>query len=201
MARWAPLRTDTLSALAEEILHNYGRGHVIVAVDAPGQADATTFADDLADAIRAKSHAAFRASLIDFSRPRAEREARGADSAEGAYRDAFDYPTLTRALIEPFRRGGSASFVTASFDVARDTPVENEGQTAPDDAILIVDGPFLNRAELAGFWNYSVWLDAAGERTAAEALYAHEVAPRTKATAIVDNSDPEHPRRSFADSC
>jgi uridine kinase len=201
MAIWAPLRKDTLSALAEEILHNYGRGRVIVAVDGTQAADTVHFGDDLADAIRAKSHAAFRASMGDFSRPRAEREARGANSAEGGYRDTFDYSVLARVLIEPFKMGGSAAFVTAAFDVARDTQVEPKWVTAPDDAILIVDGPFLNRPELAGLWNYSVWLDVAGESSAAEELYVREVGPRTKATAIVDNTDREHPRRSFADSC
>ena len=33
MARWAPLRRDLIEALAEEILHNYGHGRVIVAID------------------------------------------------------------------------------------------------------------------------------------------------------------------------
>jgi len=35
----------------------------------------------------------------------------------------------------------------------------------------------------------------------AQALYALEAKPRTAATAIVDNTDADHPRRRFADSC
>jgi uridine kinase len=201
MAIWAPQRKDTLAALADEILHNYSRGRVIVAVDGPDGAHRAEFADDLAEAIRVTSHAAFRASMIDFSRPRAEREARGAGSAEGAYRDSFDHSVLSRVLVEPFRLGGSAAFVTAAFDVSRDAQVEPKWLTGPDDAILVVDGPYLNRPELAGFWNYSVWVDAAAEPTGAEQLYVREVGPRTRATAIIDNADTEHPRRSFADSC
>jgi uridine kinase len=201
MATWAPQRKDTLAALAEEILHNYGRGRVIVAVDGPDGAHRAEFANELAEAIKVKSHAAFRASMIDFSRPRAEREQRGAESAEGAYRDSFDYSVLARVLIEPFRLGGSAAFVTAAFDVSRDTQREPKWLSGPDDAILVIDGPYLNRPELAGFWNYSVWVDASVEPSAAEQLYVREVGPRTRATAIVDNTDTEHPRRSFADSC
>ena len=201
MAIWAPQRKDTLAALADEILHNYSRGRVIVAIDGPEGAHRVEFANELAEAIRAKSHAAFRASMVNFSRPRAERESRGADSAEGAYRDSFDHSVLARVLIEPFRMGGSTAFVTAAFDVSRDAQIEPKWLTGPGDAILVIDGPYLNRPELAGLWNYSVWVDAAVEPTGAQQLYASEVGPRTRATAIVDNTDIEHPRRSFADSC
>jgi uridine kinase len=215
MTKWAPERKDTIAALADEILHNYGRGRVVVAVDGPDGAGTADFADDVATALRSAGHAAFRASTIDFQRPRAEREARGASSGEGYYRDSFDYSVLRRVLVEPFRLGGSAAFVTAAFDPTRDAQVEPKWLTGPDDAILLIDGVFLLRPELAGLWNYSVWVDVTHEHGAgqgsseaevtrqneAQAIYRKEVGPRTKATAIVDNTDINHPRRSFADSC
>jgi uridine kinase len=79
-------------------------------------------------------------------------------------------------------------------------------QTAPRDATLIVDGIFLNRPELRALWNYSIWLDGPEEpatprAAGAHALYQAEADPRARASAIVDNSDPEHPLRTFADSC
>jgi len=215
MTKWAPERKDTIAALADEILHNYGRGRVVVAIDGPDGASTGDFADDVATALRSAGHSAFRASITDFQRPRAERETRGADSAEGYYRDSFDYSVLRRVLIEPFRLGGSTAFVTAAFDASRDAQIEPKWLTAPDDSILIVDGVFLNRPEIAGLWNYSVWVDVTRENTAgadtteaeadrqnaAQALYRKEVGPRTRATAIIDNTDNLHPRRSFADSC
>ena len=215
MTKWAPERKDTIAALADEILHNYGRGRVVVAIDGPDGAGTTDFADDVATALRSAGHSAFRASVTDFQRPRAEREARGAHSGEGYYRDSFDYSVLRRVLVEPFRLGGSAAFVTAAFDATRDAQVEPKWLTGPDDAILLIDGVFLNRPELAGLWNYSVWVDVTHEHVAgpgsseaevarqneAQAIYRKEVGPRTRATAIVDNTDINHPRRSFADSC
>jgi uridine kinase len=212
MTKWAPQRKDTIAALADEILHNYGRGRVIVAIDGPDDAGASEFADDVATALHTAGHAAFRASIADFQRPRAEREARGADSGEGYYRDSFDYSVLRRVLVEPFRLGGSTAFVTAAFDAASDTQIEPKWITGPDNAILLVDGVFLNRPEIAGLWNYSVWVDSdnisvipgadnAGRTGEAQAIYRKEVGPRTKATAIIDNTDSDHPRRSFADSC
>ncbi|BDZ47696.1 hypothetical protein GCM10025866_36050 [Naasia aerilata] len=38
-------------------------------------------------------------------------------------------------------------------------------------------------------------------RHQAQVLYLHRVQPRAKAIANIDNTDPEHPRRTFSDSC
>lgn len=224
MTPWVPEKKDVLAALADDILHNYGKGRTVVAVDGIDVAGTPQFADDLADAMRLKGHTVFRASIEGFHRPRAERYARGRDSPEGFYSDSYDYLTFQRTLVEPFRMGGSTGFVAAAFDVARDAQIEPVWLTAGPDALLIVDGSFLNRPELRGLWNYSIWLEVAdyeassrrAERdssapnprperqlrySGAQALYAVESKPRTAATAIVDNSDVGHPRRRFADSC
>lgn len=215
MARWMPQKTDVMAALAEEILHNYGRGRAIVAVDGASDFDTATFADDLAAAIRAVGHHVAQAEMNGFSRPRAERFAR--DSPQAHYDDAFDYSTFRRVLVEPFRTGLGASFVTRAFDLARDAAVQTKWITAPKDSILIVSGRFLHRPELAGLWNYSIWIDqsvdpdaettpttqtaAEGSGGGAQRLYHADADPRRRATAIIDYSDPEHPRRIFADSC
>ena len=219
MAQWTPLKRDVLDSIADEFLHNYGKGRTLIAVDGVDGAGKTMFADAFAERLGKGRHAVFRASIDGFHRPRAERYARGADSAEGFYRDSYDYDLFRRILIEPFKMGGSTGFVTAAFDVARDAQVEMDWKTGPQDATLVVDGIFLNRPELRGLWNYSIWLDVDEETAAArlferdgasgvsqrysggQKLYLAEANPRTRATAIVDNNDPQHPRRVFADSC
>jgi uridine kinase len=196
--------SDFADALAAEIRHNYALGRVIVAVD--GVEGTAPFADELARAFtRAGAHAV-RASLDDFQRPRAARELRGADSPEGYYFDRHDLSTLRRVLIEPFRMAGSAGFQTASFDAARDVERESKWLTAPADAVLVLDGPFLQRPGLRGTFSYTVYLE--GRRfgldpavTGADELYQAEAGPRFGASAIIDIADPEHPHRSFADSC
>ena len=88
--------------------------------------------------------------------------------------------------------------------------------------MLVVEGPFLHRAELRGMWHTSAWLQAprsvARERAAerngvpvgdatlqrefdAVELYFRELDPRTLANASFDLTDPAHPRRIFADAC
>jgi uridine kinase len=212
-------RKTVITALANEILHNYGEGRVIVAVDGMDGAGKTEFANALAAQLAIGHRAVFRASIDDFHQPRARRYARGRESAEGFYRDSFDYPTFKRMLTEPFRTGWIGSFNLKAFDLKRDLPFQPVWSSGPKDAILVVDGIFLNRPELRGIWNYSIWLDV--DREVAEArmlerdgrspnperyrggqkLYLEEAKPREAATAIVDNSDFEHPKRIFADAC
>ena len=218
--RWAPERIAVMDSLADEILGNYRFGRTLVAVDGIDGAGKKPFADALAVSIGRTGHAVFRASVDRFHRPRAERYAKGEHSAEGYYRDSFDYDTFRRVLIDPFRSGGSTGWVTDYFDVARDMlVVDPTWITGPADAVLVVDGAFLNRPELRGLWHWSVWLDADPEVAAqrmleldgpsglseryrgGQALYEADANPRAKATAIVDNTDPEFPRRVFADSC
>lgn len=181
--RWAPAKKDTLRALATEIVHNYGRGRVLVAVDGDGSGGAAAFADDLVDAVADEGHAAFRASISAFSK----RE-------PGAPRDSepqLDESLLRRVLVEPFRLGGSAGWVDRAWDADADRAIESAWVTGPADALLVVDGAGLSRPGLAGLWHYRVWVTTDGARVDA----------RATATAVVDNSDPEHPRRQFDDAC
>jgi uridine kinase len=215
---------EVIAALAEEILHNYGKGRAIVAVDGLDGAGKTRFADALAAQLGVGHRAVFRASIDDFHQPRARRYALGRDSAEGFYRDSYDYRTFKRVLIEPFRTGQIGSFVLKGFDLKRDIPYEPTWSSGPADALLVVDGIFLNRPELKGLWNYSIWLDVEPDTamarviardadefehgladpvryTGGQELYLAEANPREAATAIIDNNDYDHPRRIFADSC
>jgi uridine kinase len=220
--------TSLMRELRREVRQHYRAGRVILAVDGRDGAGKTTFADTLAEVFAEDAVAVFRASIDDFHRPRAERYARGRTSPEGFYHDSFDYPTFRRVLIEPFRDGlqtaAATGFQLAAFDVARDAPVESRWVTAPEDAVLIVDGIFLLRPELRGLWNWSVWLDVPIDvayrrmaerdgsdpdfRAASNAryrvgfeLYERDARPRAAASAIVDNTEPAHPRRVFQDYC
>ncbi len=216
--------TTLLRSLRDEARQHYRAGRVVIAVDGPRGAGATSFADGLAEVFAEDGGAAFRASMDGFRRPRAERHARGRTSPEGYYADSFDYATFRRVLIDPFRTGGSAGFQLAAFDAVRDAPVEAQWVTAPRDAVLIVDGVFLHRPELRGLWNWSVWLEVPPAITASrvaerdgtdpdpdaesnrrhrdgQKLYVREARPRQSASAIVENSDVEHPVQIFGDFC
>lgn len=222
MARLAPQRRDVIESLADEILHNYGHGRVIVAIDGVDGAGTTDFAADLVEQLKKVGHAAFHAKVDDFHATRDRRYAQGEASGAGRYRDSYDYSVLRRVLVDPFRMGGSTGFVAAHWDWRREQPIQPKWLTAPEDAILVINGVFLQRPELRGLWNYTVWLDVppkeawarlvesdplAHDETAwarsegGQKLYFKEVKPRELANAIIDNRDPDQPRRVFADSC
>ncbi len=221
-------KTTLWRELRDEVRLLYPGGRVIIAVDGIDGAGKTTFAVGLAEVFSEDGSAVFRASIDGFHRPRTDRYARGLESAEGFYRDSYDYATFRRVLIDPFRDGSQTSATTgfhhAEFDVARDAPLETQWVTGPRDAVLVVDGIFLERPELRGLWNWSVWLDVpvdvAFQRRAArdgtdpdflapsnaryhrgQELYLREADPRTTAQAIIDNTDPDHPRRVYQDFC
>jgi uridine kinase len=216
-SRWTPAQRELFDSLADELIRLHGHGRAIVAIDGVDGAGKTTFADNLAEAIQKKGHPVFRASVDGFHRPKAERYRLGKDSPEGFYRESFDYSAMRRMLVEPFELGGSAAFVTAAFDHRRDAPVEPKWLTAPDDAILLLDGIFLQRPELRDLWEHTIWLEVpvaiAAKRmltrdgpgsnvqryTGGQELYVAEAGPRAAARTVIDNSDVDQPFRVAPD--
>ena len=182
-------RVLALREIVGEVRSLASRGRVIVAVDGGG--GTASFADDLAEVFREAGSDTHRASVGDFHRSRADRTLLGPETPAGYYRDAFDYGTLRRVLIDPFRMAGSTGFQTTAFDEARDVPVGSRWETAGPDAVLVIDGEFLLRPELRREWNASVHLVNAPER----AIYEEDARPRDFATILVDDSDPLAPVR------
>lgn len=182
-------RVLALREIVAEVRAASPRGRVIVAVDGGG--GTAGFADDLAEVFREAGSDTHRASVRDFHRSRADRTLFGPETPSTFYRDSFDYVTLRRVLLDPFRLAGSAGFQTAAFDEVRDVPVAARWETAGPDAVLVIDGEFLLRPELRREWNASVLLVNAPER----AVYEEEARPREYATILVDDSDPLRPVR------
>ncbi|CAQ01945.1 hypothetical protein ACR8AL_03355 [Clavibacter sepedonicus] len=188
MSLYRASRAEVLSSLADEFLHNYGRGRAFLAVDGGPLADPVAFARDLADVLRADGHGAYVAAAAD-------------SAPDGGAPDAA---ALRDRLVRPFRRAGTPFALRPDGDAVTD---------APDDAVLIVAGDALQTAELRGLWNAVVYLllpdeplatsggDAGSAAQEAHARYIRAVNPRRAATMIVDVTHPDLPRRVFADSC
>ena len=140
-----------------------------------------------------------RVSVDDFPQPVERRYRRGELSPEGFYQDSIDHDRLIAEVLVPFRSGtdGAAS------------------------AVLIVDGIFLLRPELAHLWDLSVHLTVpehvvltrAGARDIGlysslaelehryrtrylpgQARYRADADPEARADVLVDNTDPRRPR-------
>ncbi|GAB2697515.1 nucleoside/nucleotide kinase family protein [Thalassiella azotivora] len=194
-----------------------GRDVVLVGVDGVDGAGKTTFADELAAVLRARGRAVLRAGHDDFHHPRARRYARGRDSAEGFWLDSFDDEAFTRLLLAPLGPGGDRRVRTRSHDLATDAVVDEPPVTVAPGTVVVVDGLFLHRDELADHWHLSVLLDVPFEVSVArmavrdgshpdpaaasnaryvggQRLYHAAADPRARADLVVDNSDLDAPR-------
>jgi uridine kinase len=202
-----------IDAVAARVLAVAADHPVRVAIDGRSAAGKTTLADALADAVRgASARTVIRAELDGFMKMVADRDAYPYDSPESYYLDAWDYPAIRAGLLIPLGPGGDRRYRTAPLDPPR---------TAPEDAILLADGVFLQRPELDRFWDLRIYLDIGLEESlrrgvdrdqhwmggAAEAehryrtkylpgeqRYLTEVRPRDRAHIVVDTTDRARPR-------
>lgn len=142
---------DIALALAER------RSILSVAVDGRTASGKTTFATQLAERINVLGRPAVHAQLDGFHNPRSVRYARGRLSAEGYYRDARNLTAVRNALVRPFKNG--ESYRLASLDLETDKPVTPAQHIAPEGAVLVVDGSFLQRPELSDLWDAVIFLD------------------------------------------
>lgn len=197
---------------------------VRIAIDGRTASGKTTLSDELADHLRRSRRAVIRTAIDGFHRPKAERYARGRHSAEGYYEVSRDLVAVRTLLLDPLGPGGNRRYRTASFDLKTDRPIEQEPLTASADAILIVDGTFLQRPELRDGFDLTIFVetsrnvadrrgiarDAAllGGTDAAARLYAERYgpacdlywrlcAPASIADAVFHNDDVSHPRLSI----
>ena len=132
---------------------------VLVGIDGASASGKSTFADELARTLAPSGIPVVRASIDSFHRPRAERWARGPLSPEGYYLDSHDIGRLRSALLDPFA-AATGTYLPAIFDEPSDSPVDPDPMPVPDRGVLLFDGLFLHRPELAGYWHLSVLLTA-----------------------------------------
>ena len=214
-------RTLVLDELANRITSiSLGRP-LRVAIDGRIGSGKTTLADELAARLSARSRPIIGTSIDGFHRPKAERYARGRTSPDGYYYDSRDLDAVVRLLLAPLGPGGDRRYRTASFDLENDRPIAQEATLAPADAILIVDGTFLQRPELAGGFDATIYVATADDIATARGvsrdaerlggiaaatelyaaryrpaidLYGRLCAPEARADALFHNEDLERPR-------
>jgi uridine kinase len=208
--------------LAEQLLAVERPHPVRAAITGIDTAGKTILADELGYALEERSggRQVVRASIDDFQRPRAVRHRRGLDSPTGYYVDGFDFPALRRELLVPLGPGGNRKYRLASLNFEKDEPIQPPLLLAEPDAIVLVDGVFLLQKELAGEWDWSVFLrvdfETALERGAqrdavrfgsaraareryekrylpAQQLHLERDDPIRQAVRVVDNNNPDQP--------
>jgi uridine kinase len=130
-----------------------------VAIDGVDVAGKTTLAGELSSKLKEMERVVIQSTVDGFHNPRSIRYRRGPMSPEGYFHDSFDYRSITSRLLSPLGQDGDRCYQTAIFDYRTDRVVEVPVLKAPGDAILVFDGIFLQRPELAGFWDLCLFVD------------------------------------------
>ena len=136
-----------------------------VAVDGVDGSGKTSFADELAGALRVSGRDVVRVSADDWHQVRALRYARGRHSPEGFWLDSYDYGRLHTEVLEPLGPGGSRCFRRRGHDLESDVVLSGPVEAAPAGAVVVVDGLFLQRSELDRCFEFAIWLDVPFEET------------------------------------
>ena len=217
-------RTDLVRELAAIIVGKALPHPTRVAIDGVDAAGKTTLANEIAASLAPGSRQVIRASIDGFHNPKHIR--RREDSGTGYFRDSFNYQALCDNLLTPLGPHGSRQFRRTVFDFRTETEVVSGREAAAHDAILILDGVFLLRAELRAHWDLSIFVQADFETTLARALdrdrelfgdanavrqryesryvpgqrlYLEQERPRQFADIVVFNSDFDDPHLELAE--
>ncbi len=152
-------RTAVVQRIADLVTARRWPGRVLrVGVDGVDGAGKTVLGDELAAVLRGRRIPVVRASVDGFHHPAAVRYRQGRSSPRGFYEDSYDYAALFRELLDPLGENGSGRYRPAVFDVALNEPVDVPHREAPRDAVLVLDGIFLHRPELAGVFDLTVFV-------------------------------------------
>jgi uridine kinase len=149
-----------------------------------------------------------------FINPRAIRYRSGKASPDGFYLDSYDYDALREQLLDPLGPTGTGRYRLKVFDHIEDRPIAAPVLKAAPGSVLLLDGIFLHRPELCGFWDMSFFLivpfeisvprgAARGEGfgspdpnapsnrryIAGQRRYLNDCSPESRATVAIDNTD------------
>ncbi len=182
-------QAELLTLLAARILAVQRPHPVRVAIDGVDAAGKTTLADALAVVLRSTQGVSspgagaapgeaprqiLRASIDRFHNPREVRYRQGPDSPSGYYEDSFDLNALKQRLLDPLGPGGSLgnsrTIQTGLFDFRTNAPIQSDIAQAAPDAILLLDGVFLLRPELAGCWDFTIFIQVSFETVLARVV-------------------------------
>ncbi len=214
-------RTEALAELAEQVLAVERPHPVRVAIDGCSAAGKTTLADELAQVLRDRTgREVIRVGIDYFKRAVELRTTYPVDSPESYYLETWDNEAIRDRLLIPLGPDGDRRYTAGLRDSSAQTALELPVAVAPDDAVLLADGAFLQRPELDACWDLRIYVDitfdevlrrgierdqqwmtspeAAEHRyrtryIPGERLYVDQIQPQARAQIVLNNQDPANP--------
>jgi uridine kinase len=152
------IRAEVLERLADLIVAVRQPHPIRVAIDGRGGAGKSTLAGELVAPLERRGRPVVRAEVDDFYRLEIDKRNRTGLTAEAFYA-AYDHAALRSLLLDPLGPDGSRRYRRRWHDGWNEGVIPESELTAPDDAVLLVDGVFLLRPELVGLWDVRIYVD------------------------------------------
>jgi hypothetical protein len=180
-------------------------------IDGPVAQDTTNLADAVAAELLERAVPVARVTARDFLRARSLRLEHGPDDPDAYYDGWYDLACLRREVLDPMdpmdpRAPATRSWLPRLRDPASDRPYREPRREAAAATVVVLDGPFLARWEIADAIDVLVHLDvspaARSRRLPADARarvlpawerYLQQCDPAAVAALVVRYDRPGHP--------
>jgi uridine kinase len=190
----------------------------VVGISGIDGAGKTSFAEDLESFLVDRGLKTQAIYLDDFHNPKEIRYA-GKDPADNYFNRSFNISLIVAKLLKPLRRKRAFSTRMTVLDYRTDRYDTEREFTFGPDTIVIFEGVFLFRKELAPYIDYKIHLDITFEESKrrakerdpeailekydekylpAQTKYLKEYPPDKTADMVIDNSDWQHPKINFS---
>ncbi len=210
--------TPVINEVAESILGMRRERPTRALIDGRSAAGKTMFAAALVERLAHAGREVLTVHFDDFHPLGYRPQGSSAYTPERYLEEGFDFGAFERLVLAPTAKGGSRRVALALPGASDDHP-NGETQLA-EDGVLLLEGAFLLRPALRGWWDFAIWLDVSFE-TMVERAVARDVAwvgdpakvraryegfwtdthslyeacgAREAAHAVIDNEDPANPR-------
>jgi hypothetical protein len=178
-----------------------------VGIEGPVAADAHTVADALAAALVERAVPVARVCSDDFLRARSLRLEHGPDDPESFGEGWYDLAALRREVLDPMEADAvPRRWLPRLRDPATDRPYREPPRTAAASTVVVLDGRFLARWEIADAIDVPVLLDVSpaartrrvpddeqGRVLPAWERYLEWYDPAARAVVVVRHDRPGHP--------
>jgi uridine kinase len=163
-------RKSVFEKIAREIIKRRdNRNPFMVGISGIDLSGKTEFTRSLAEYLTAQQIQITVIHLDDFHNPRAFRNS-GPDPIENYLQRNFNIDVIIRDLLVPLRRGSGFSLDLTLLDLNSDKYDLKRRFTFEQDTVVLFEGVFLFRKELAPFLDYKIFLDISYEESRRRAL-------------------------------
>lgn len=135
---------------------------IVVAFDGVDASGKTSLADGVHACFKNQGIESIRVSIDKFHNAKEIRLSKGAYSPEGFFYDSFNYEKILELVLNPIKNRAS-SIGKGIYDYRVEGGIAADSAKITKDSIILFDGIFMNRDELRGYWDLSIFLDVSFE--------------------------------------